>query len=93
MRSVSVRILCASAVLLGGVVYGGAQERQAGPATTDPRIGLKAGFSDAGEAIRNLEKVATLPTPVGLFYPNAPAGEPTPPEREEWAGGRGGDAP
>ena len=32
----------------------------------DPRAGLKPGFRDAGEAILNLEKVASLPKPVGF---------------------------
>jgi uncharacterized protein (DUF305 family) len=39
----------------------------------DPRAGLKAGFTDAGEAILNLVKVASLPKPPGFFDPANPA--------------------
>lgn len=42
--------------------------------TADSRVSLKAGFKDAGEAIRNLEKVASLPKPQGFFDPQNPAG-------------------
>jgi uncharacterized protein (DUF305 family) len=42
----------------------------------DPRIGLRAGFRDAGQASRHLELVATLPKPDGFFDPDAPAGRP-----------------
>jgi hypothetical protein len=53
------------------------------PSTTsgDPRIGLKAGYHDAGEAARNLERVATLGKPEGFFDPKEPAGTVTEPER------------
>ncbi len=47
----------------------------------DPRVRLKAGFRDAGEAAFNLEKVTTLENPRGFFDPKAPAGIPIPPER------------
>jgi uncharacterized protein (DUF305 family) len=47
----------------------------------DPRVHLRAGFRDAGEASLNLEKVATLENPRGFFDPQAPAGIPIPPER------------
>jgi len=47
-----------------------------GSTTNDPRVGLKAGFRDAGEAIRNLEKLASLPKPEGFFDPKAPSGGP-----------------
>ncbi len=39
----------------------------------DPRASLKAGFDDAGEAILNLTKVASLPKPPGFVDPNNPA--------------------
>src|SRR6059058_1189487 len=48
----------------------------------DPRVGLKAGLHDAGEAIRGLERVASLSNPAGFFDPKQPAGTPTPPERD-----------
>ncbi len=46
----------------------------------DPRVGLKAGFKDAGEAALHLERIASLPKPDGFFDPKAPVGAPTPPE-------------
>ena len=52
----------------------------------DPRVHLKAGFRDAGEAAWNLEKVATLENPRGFFDPQAPAGLPIPPERKPTKG-------
>ena len=48
----------------------------------DPRVHLKAGFRDAGEAILNLERVAVLSKPAGFFDPRAPMGRPVPPERK-----------
>ncbi len=85
MRSVSARLLCASALALAViivlVVHGRAQERPpAAAAPTDPRVGLKAGLRDAGEASRNMDLVVSLPKPKGFFDPKAPGGEPTPPE-------------
>ncbi len=50
--------------------------------STDPRVHLKAGFRDAGEAAFHLEKVATFENPGGFFDPKAPAGLPIPPERQ-----------
>jgi hypothetical protein len=35
----------------------------------DPRIGLRAGYMDAGEAIRGLTKLASVPRPEGFFNP------------------------
>jgi hypothetical protein len=71
------------------VLEGGAQERPAqdrpegATATTnDPRVGLKAGLRDAGEAAKNMKRIATLPKPGGFFDPKAPGGEATPPERD-----------
>jgi hypothetical protein len=67
------RFLCAAAVALS-VAVAGAQS------TNDPRVGLKAGLHDAGEAIRGLERVASLSNPAGFFDPKQPGGAPTPPE-------------
>jgi uncharacterized protein (DUF305 family) len=39
----------------------------------DPRAGLAAGFDDAGQAISNLEIVASLPKAAGFFDPRNPA--------------------
>ncbi len=41
--------------------------------SSDPRAGLKAGLDDAGEAILNLELIASLPKPDGFVDPNNPA--------------------
>ncbi len=50
----------------------------------DPRVHLKAGFRDAGEAAMHLELVASLPKPTGFFNPDAPEGVPIPlPEQED----------
>ncbi|RFF29381.1 DUF305 domain-containing protein [Wenzhouxiangella sediminis] len=51
----------------------------------DPRVGLAAGFRDAGEAISNLERVAALPKPDGFFDPEHPAGRPIPRDDEDEA--------
>jgi uncharacterized protein (DUF305 family) len=40
----------------------------------DPRANLEAGFTDAGEALLNLRKVASLPKPPGFVDPANPAG-------------------
>lgn len=41
--------------------------------SADPRVGLAAGFDNAGEAIMGLVKVASLPKPAGFFNPANPA--------------------
>ena len=41
--------------------------------SADPRAGLAPGFDDAGQAIMNLELVASLPKPPGFFDPENPA--------------------
>jgi hypothetical protein len=50
----------------------------------DPRVGLKAGLYDAGEAASGLERIASLPKPPGFAPvipdPNAPAPTPGSPE-------------
>jgi hypothetical protein len=61
------------------VVTAGAGAR-AQSAATDPRVGLKPGVSDAGEAARHMERIASLPKPDGFFDPKAPVGTATPPE-------------
>lgn len=61
----------------------------------DPRIGLKPGFHDAGEAISGLEKVGSLPKPPG-FAPDSnavtlpPQPQPEMPAAENAPGGSGG---
>jgi len=83
MKVAAGRILCVAVVLLTMGLAGGAQERRAAPASTDPRVGLKAGLKDAGKAASNLELITSVPKPEGFFDPKAPAGEPTPPETND----------
>jgi hypothetical protein len=92
MRSVTKTFLCVCAVL-SLVFVGRAQERPAGSNASDPRVGLKAGLHDAGQAARNLELVASLPKPQGFFDPKTPGGIPTPPERPESEASRAGTEP
>ena len=49
----------------------------------DGRVGLAAGFDNAGEASHNLTLVASLPKPAGFFDPQNPAGLPPIIEPEE----------
>ena len=56
-------------------------DRSAPAPSTDPRVGLKPGLRDAGQAVRNLQLVVSVPKPQGFFDPAAPAGDPTGPER------------
>ena len=72
MMSRVIRLLCISAAILILTIDGAAQQ--------DPRVGLKAGLRDAGQAARNMEVVASLPKPEGFFDRAKPAGEPTGPE-------------
>jgi hypothetical protein len=70
-----------SVLLLSAVMHGAAQQTPAAPAANDPRVGLKPGLHDAGEAARNMERISNLPKPEGFFDPKAPAGNVAPPER------------
>jgi len=70
---------CASIIVLVSLAAGLAQERST--SSTDPRVGLKAGFHNAGEAARNMEVIASLPKPEGFFDPKTPAGASIPAER------------
>src|SRR4051812_37168754 len=80
----ATRLISASsaALLLAGATMLG-QEAPKGPtaSTTDPRFTLKPGLRDAGEAVKNMERLAALSKPSGFFDPNAPAGSTIPPER------------
>jgi hypothetical protein len=80
MSARTVAGLCAGAAL-AATLGGAAQERPAAPGR-DPRVGLRAGLRDAGQAARHMELVATLPKPEGFFDPKTPAGLPVPAERE-----------
>jgi hypothetical protein len=82
MKTAAVRTLCASAFVLSVLAQGHAQEKTAAANANDPRVGLKAGLHDAGEASRGMEKISSMPKPEGFFDPKDPAGAPTPPERD-----------
>jgi hypothetical protein len=79
MRSVATGVVSIAAVILL-VLEGGAQDRPATRTSKDPRVGLKAGLKNAGEAARNLELVSSMPKPEGFFDPKTPAGVVTEPE-------------
>jgi hypothetical protein len=79
MRAAAGFLSLAAGLVLCSGIQGGAQQGGAGSA--DPRVGLKAGFRDAGTAARHMELVASLPKPEGFFDPKAPAGFATPPEQ------------
>jgi hypothetical protein len=91
MKSAAIRALWVCVVLSAAAVGGTAQQVPAVPAENDPRIGLKAGLHDAGEAARNMEHIANLPKPEGFFDPTAPAGRGSPPESA--SNGRGAAPP
>jgi hypothetical protein len=76
MRSMAITGVCAVGVSVAALVTVGAQQKP------DPRVGLKPGLHDAGEAAWNLERVVNVPKPDGFFDPKAPAGNPAPPERD-----------
>jgi uncharacterized protein (DUF305 family) len=44
--------------------------------STDPRVGLRAGLTDAGEASLNITKLSSLPKPDGFFDPENPSNLP-----------------
>jgi hypothetical protein len=75
MRLAITRLFSGAAVALF-VVAVGAQSKP------DPRVGLKPGLRDAGEAAKGMEKIASLFKPEGFFDPKVPAGTATPPERD-----------
>ncbi|MGC4084417.1 MAG: hypothetical protein QM736_20455 [Vicinamibacterales bacterium] len=72
--------LTTAALMTCGLAVMAAQSRAG---KVDPRVGLKAGIRDAGQAIRNLELVASLGKPAGFFDPQSPLGNPIAPEQPE----------
>jgi hypothetical protein len=80
MRAIVTSLFAAGC--LAAVLQGLEQDRPAGGAKPDPRVGLKAGTRNAGQAAWNMEPVSSLEKPQGFFDPKQPAGEPTPPERD-----------
>jgi len=84
MRSVATRVLVLSLIVVAAGRLGRAQDKPGATAsTTDPRATLKAGYRDAGIAVKNMQLVASMPKPEGFFDPANPAGPPTPPESPE----------
>ena len=65
------------AIVAASAAIGIAQQK---PAAKDPRVGLKPGLHDAGEAARGMEKVSSLNKPDGFYDPLMPGGGPIPPE-------------
>ena len=66
MKSVAVRLLC----VVGCVARRSrsqAARSSVPPTANDPRVGLKAGLRDAGEAAQNMERIASLPQAGGLL--------------------------
>lgn len=88
MRRSATMLGYLSALLACVVIDGAAQQVPAVPSLNDPRVGLKAGLHDAGQAAKNMEHIANLPKPEGFFDPTAPAGRGSPPEGAP--NGRGG---
>ncbi len=68
-------------VIAAAVVAAGGQAPKTDP-KKDPRVGLKPGFRDAGEAALNMELVVLVPKPQGFFDPKVPEGEPIPPDKD-----------
>ncbi|MGD8330161.1 MAG: hypothetical protein PVJ49_12055 [Acidobacteriota bacterium] len=85
MNTATVRLLLLAVVILALAVPATGQQSSD---SSDPRVGLRAGFRDAGEAAWNMELVKNLPKPDGFFDPEAPAGRPR--QQGPPAGGRGG---
>lgn len=68
-------LLLAPAGFFAARVSAQAQGRQAGPPPPpDPRVGLKPGGKDAGQAAKNMELVAALGKPAGFDDPSGTAG-------------------
>src|SRR5436190_21655923 len=74
MKPVVARLLSVVAFSTTLAMAGIAQDKPATSVTNDPRVGLKPGFRDAGQAALGLELVATMGRPAGFFDPKAPAG-------------------
>jgi hypothetical protein len=72
MRRITVGTLALAvfAAASGGALFAQGRGRQAGPPPPpDPRVGLKAGMFDAGEAIRGMELVSSARKPAGFGDP------------------------
>jgi hypothetical protein len=62
---------CATAVEAGAPA-GPSSAPSAAAQDADPRVGLRAGWTDAGEAARGMELIAHRPRPQGFYNPNNP---------------------
>ncbi len=67
MRPAVTRLFAVFAFAAAMAMAGAAQDQPATSTTNDPRVGLKAGFRDAGHAAKNMELVATMPKPMWSF--------------------------
>ena len=80
MKALHVRIVLTVTGLVCIGAVAAAQQRPLVGDRSDPRIGLKAGYLDAGSIARNIELIKSIPKPDGFFDPNSPLGSPTRPE-------------
>ncbi len=81
MKPVFTKSIVLIVAILSMGVAAAAQDRPATAASSDPRVGLKPGYKDAGVAARNMELIKNVPKPDGFFDPKSPLGTPTPPEQ------------
>src|SRR5688572_711476 len=63
MTHTRVKTLTVSMILTAAAAVAAQQQTQL---TDDPRVGLKPGFTDAGQAAKNMELVASMPKPPGF---------------------------
>jgi hypothetical protein len=64
--------LLVAATLIAAPARGASQQAAFTWNPSDPRIGLKTGWLDAGEAAWNMVRIASLPRPEGFFNPADP---------------------
>jgi hypothetical protein len=64
-----IGLLCLVAASCTPAMEGGVQQSPTASGQADPRVGLRAGWTDAGEAARNLELVAHRDRPERFFNP------------------------
>ena len=69
-----VRLACVAAGVLAAAAQATAQAETPAPrvnpaSQNDPRVGLRAGWHDAGQTASNMELVAHQPRPAGFFNP------------------------
>jgi hypothetical protein len=57
------------AALTGALAAAAVPVAAQGGTNADPRVGLRAGWNDAGEAIRNMAMISHTPKPAGFFNP------------------------